>query len=84
MFITKIECGYDNTVLQQVCPPIIRLASVCVDHNLLDVSRSIQRNTIRDGGEKSVSSPESRQASITEIQIVVDMYITYQLQFVFI
>jgi hypothetical protein len=38
----------------------------------IDVLRSLQRNAISDGGEKSVSSPASRQVSMTEIQIVVD------------
>jgi hypothetical protein len=79
-----MECGYDNTVLQQVCPSIISLTGVCVDPNLLGVLRPLQRNAISDGGEKSVSSPASRQASMPEIQIVVHREITYQLQFVFI
>lgn len=55
-----------------VCPSRISLTSVCVDPNLLDVLRSLQQNALNDGGEKSVSSPASRQASVTEIQIVVD------------
>ena len=68
----KMKCGYDNTVLQQVCPSIINLTSICVDPNLLDVLRSLQRNAISDDGEQSVLSPTSRQASMTEIHIVVD------------